>query len=452
MNKLLIAQREFFNLGSTKTYNVRKEYLYTLKKGIIKYEEELYTAIYKDLNKSKAEAYMCEIGLVLSDITYQIKHLKRNMKIKKKKTPLSQFKGKSYIIPEPYGNTLIISPWNYPILLSLQPLVGAIAAGNTAILKLSEYSNNTNEVIVKIINSVFPKEYVTVVLGDYRAAEELLNLDFDYIFFTGGINVGEMVAATAGKKLIPVTLELGGKSPTIVDETAKIDLACKRIVFGKFLNAGQTCVAPDYIIAKEEIRDELISCLIKYINQLYPDSLNNQDYVKIINEKHFNRLLNYIKTSKVIYGGKVDTIGLKIEPTIVASSLDSSIMQEEIFGPILPILTYRSNEELLAIIKRNPNPLALYLFSNNKRNIDYITKNISFGGGCINDTIIHLANHHLPFGGVGQSGMGSYHGDKSFEIFSHYKAILNKSNFIDLPMRYTPYTKGKNKIIKFFLK
>lgn len=452
MKKLLESQRKFFNDGNTLPFKTRKRYLLSFKNKIKEYENELYEGIYKDLNKSKTEAYMCEIGLVLSDISYQIKHLNKNGKIKKKKTPLSQFKSKSYILPVPYGNTLIISPWNYPILLSLQPLVGAIASGNTAILKLSEYSNNTNEVIIKIINEVFPKEYVSVILGDYKVSEELLKQDFDYIFFTGSISVGKKVAIAAGEKLIPTTLELGGKSPVIIDETAKIDLACKRITFGKFLNSGQTCVAPDYVIVKEEIKDKFIKGLIKYINLLYPDSLNDSDYVKIINEKHFERLINYINSSKVILGGSYNKDKLKIEPTLVLPSLDSNIMQEEIFGPILPILEYKDNNQLISIIKRNPNPLALYLFSNNKKSIDFITKNISFGGGCINDTVIHLANHNIAFGGVRQSGIGSYHGDKSFETFSHYKSILKKANWLDLPMRYTPYTKNKEKIIKLFLK
>lgn len=452
MRKILEQQRKFFNDGNTLSFKTRKRYLLTLKEKIKEYENELYDGIYRDLNKSKTETYMCEIGLVLNDISYQIKHLNKNGRIKKKKTPLSQFKSKSYILPVPYGNTLIISPWNYPILLSLQPLVGAIASGNTTILKLSEYSRNTNEVIIKIINKVFPKEYVSIVLGDYKVAEELLKLDFDYIFFTGSINVGKKVAIAAGEKLIPTTLELGGKSPVIVDETAKLDLACKRIIFGKYLNSGQTCVAPDYIIVKDEIKDKLIHTLIKYINLLYPDSLNNLDYVKIINEKHFDRLLNYINSSNVIFGGKYDRTKLKIEPTLVLGTLESKVMQEEIFGPILPILEYSNNNDLLSIIKRNPNPLALYLFSNNKKNINFITKNISFGGGCINDTVIHLANHNIAFGGIRQSGIGSYHGDKSFETFSHYKSILKKANWFDLPMRYTPYTKNKDKIIKMFLK
>ncbi len=452
MKNILESQKKFFNDGNTLSFKTRKKYLRTLKDKIKEYEKELYDGIFKDLNKSKTETYMCEIGLVLSDISYQIKNLNKNGRIKKKKTPLSQFKSKSYILPVPYGNTLIISPWNYPILLSLQPLVGAIASGNTAILKLSEYSNNTNEAIIQIINDVFPKEYVSVILGDYRVAEELLKQDFDYIFFTGSINVGRKVAITAAEKLIPTTLELGGKSPVIVDETAKIDLACKRIVFGKFLNAGQTCVAPDYVIVKKEIKDKFINLLIKYINQLYPDSLNNSNYVKIINEKHFNRLLDYLNSSDIIYGGKSDKNKLKIEPTIIFSKLESSVMQEEIFGPILPILEYNDNNELLSIIKRNPDPLALYLFSNDKKNIDYITRNIAFGGGCINDTVIHLANHNIAFGGIRKSGIGSYHGNKSFETFSHYKSILKKANWIDLPMRYTSYTKNKEKIIKLFLK
>ena len=452
IESLIKKQKEFFEQGKTLSYKTRKNYLIQLRNKINQYKSKLYQAIYKDLNKSETESFMCEIGLVLSDLNYQIKHLKKNMKKKHKKTPLAQFKGKSYIEPSPYGNTLIISPWNYPILLSLEPFVGAIAAGNTVILKPSEYSVETSVVLKDLISEVFPEEYATVVLGDANVASSLLDNEFDYIFFTGGTKIGQKVALAASKYLTPMTLELGGKSPVIVDDTAKINLAAKRIIFGKFLNAGQTCVAPDYVLVHESKKEELIQALINWIKKFYPNGLENSSYVKMINERHFNRVLNYIKTSKVIFGGNSSLDTLKIEPTLLDSNLDELVMQEEIFGPVLPILTYKTNDELVNTIRKHPNPLALYIFSTKKKNINYITSRVQFGGGCVNDTIIHLATNELPFGGVRQSGIGSYHGKKSFETFSHYKSILSKANWIDLPIRYTPYTKKKRKLIQFFMK
>ncbi|MDE7212973.1 MAG: aldehyde dehydrogenase [Anaeroplasmataceae bacterium] len=452
IKELIHKQKEFFEQGKTLSYKARKHILKQLKNKIIQYEPKLYQAIYKDLGKSETESFMCEIGLVLSDLSYQLKHLKRNMKKKHKKTPLAQFKGKSYIEPSPYGITLIISPWNYPILLALEPFIGAIAAGNTVILKPSEYSAETSAVLKDLIAEVFPTEYATVVLGDALVASELLDNEFDYIFFTGGTNIGKKVALAASKYLTPMTLELGGKSPVIVDSSAKINLAAKRIVFGKFLNAGQTCVAPDYILVHKSKKEELIEAVVNWMKKLYPNSLENNSYVKIINERHFNRILNYINSAKVIYGGKSSLDTLKIEPTLLEASLDSPVMQDEIFGPVLPVLTYETTQDLLNIINKHPNPLALYIFSTKKKNINWITSHIQFGGGCVNDTIIHLATNELPFGGVRQSGIGSYHGKKTFETFSHYKSILAKANWIDLPIRYTPYTKGKRKLIHFFMK
>lgn len=453
IEELVKKQRKYFEQGYTLPYQIRKKYLIELKRSIIKYEPKLYEAIFEDLNKSETESYMCEIGLVLSDLSFQIKHLKKNMKRRHKRTPISQFKGKSYSKPVPYGNTLILSPWNYPILLSLQPLVGAIAAGNTVILKPSELSRRTSAVLKDLILEVFPEEYATVLLGDADVASKLLEQDFDYIFFTGSTKIGKKVAVAAANHLTPFTLELGGKSPVIVDETAKIHLAAKRIVFGKFINAGQTCVAPDYILVQESKKEELISSLKHWIQELYPDCLENLSYVKMINEQHFNRVLSYINNPKeIIFGGKYARNSLKIEPTLLNSTIDSPSMQEEIFGPVLPILAFKENKDLIELLQKNPNPLALYVFSADKKNIDWITSHVPFGGGCINDTLIHLATHLLPFGGVRQSGIGSYHGKKSFETFSHYKSILSKSNTIDLPIRYTPYTTKKRKLIHFFLK
>lgn len=453
LNEVLSKQKEFFLKGNTLSYKMRKSFLLKLKEELIRMEPEFYAAIAKDLGKSETETYMCEIGLVLSDICYQIKHLKKNMKCIKKRTPLSQFKAKSYILPVPYGNTLILSPWNYPILLSLQPLIGAISAGNTVILKPSEFSFYTSQALKTLISNVFPEEYVSVILGDKEVASYLLELHFDYIFFTGGTKIGREIACRAAQSLTPITLELGGKSPVIVDHTANLSLAAKRIVFGKFLNAGQTCVAPDYLLVEEIVKEEFIHQLVYWIQKLYPNALENVDYVKIINEHHFNRLISFLgNQEQIIYGGKFQSSNLKIEPTLMEVDIDSHIMKSEIFGPILPIMSFKTIEDIFPIVEMNSQPLALYLFSTKRENISTITKKISFGGGCINDTIIHLANHQLPFGGIGSSGIGSYHGKKSFETFSHYKSIVSKSNGIDLPFRYTPYDKKKLKFIKQFLK
>lgn len=453
MNNILLKQKEFYNTNITQDYKFRLEALKKLKNAIIEYQDKLNEAIFLDLNKSETECYMTEIGLVLSDINYQIKHLKRNMKRHKVKTPIAQFKGTSFKSYHPYGNVLIISPWNYPILLSLEPLVGAIAAGNTVILKPSEYSINTSNVIKEIINATFKEDYVTVITGESDVASELLNEKWDYIFFTGGTQIGKLVYEKAASNLTPVTLELGGKSPVIVDKSAKIDLTAKRIVFGKFLNSGQTCVAPDYILVDGKVKKELIASLIKWINILYKDSLNNPEYVKIINLKHFNRLLSYLNNEEIIFGGKYDLNKLKIEPTLVnVKDFNTHLMTNEIFGPLLPIYSYNNMSEIYNIITKNKNPLALYLFTTDKNIEKEILANIQFGGGCINDTIIHLATNQLGFGGVGESGIGSYHGNYSFKTFSHERSIIKKSNLIDLPLRYTPFTNLKKKLIKMFLK
>ncbi len=453
LEQIVIRQRNFYQTDKTIDYKFRLESLKKLKKAIIANQTKIEDALYKDLNKTASEAYMTEIGLVLSDLTYQIKNLKNNMSKTKVSTPLAQFKGSSYIIPHPYGNTLIISPWNYPILLSLEPLTGALAAGNTVLLKPSEYSPNTSQVIKDMLAEIFPSKYVHVELGDYTVANELLSLKWDYIFFTGGTQIGKIVYEAASKHLTPVTLELGGKSPAIVEESAKIDLSAKRIVFGKFVNCGQTCVAPDYILVNNKIKDKFIEALIKWINVLYPNAINNKDYGKIINEKHFNRLLGYLDNEEIIHGGNSDKDKLKIEPTLVkVNSLDTKLMTEEIFGPILPIIAYDDLDQVFSIIDRNKNPLALYIFTRSKWFENLILKKVQFGGGCVNDTIVHLASNSLGFGGVGNSGIGQYHGKLSFDTFSHYRSVLKKATWIDLPMRYTPYNKSKDKLIKTFLK
>lgn len=453
MNNIKEKQKEFYKTGKTISYEFRLNALKRLKEAIINNEDKIYEAVYNDLNKSKGECFMTEVGLVLSDLNYQIKHLGKFMKPKKVKTPLAQFKSKSFISPHPYGNVLIISPWNYPILLSLGPLIGAIASGNTIILKPSEYSPHTSNILKEIISNTFDEKYISVILGDKTIASSLLEEKWDYIFFTGGTKVGKLVYESASKNLTPITLELGGKSPVIVDKTAKIDLACKRIIFGKFTNCGQTCVAPDYILVDNKIKDLFINSLIKWINIFYKDALTNKDYGKIINLNHYDRLISYLNDEDILYGGKSNKDSLKIEPTLVnIKNFNSPLMTNEIFGPILPIYGYKNINEIYDIIDKYKNPLALYLFTENKKIEKEILNKIQFGGGCINDTIIHLATNNLAFGGVGESGIGKYHGKYSFDTFSHDRSIVKKATWLDLPIRYAPFTNFKNKLIKIFLK
>lgn len=453
-SEIIKKQRELYDTNITKDVSFRIKILEKLKKAIIQNEEKINKALKEDLNKSAFESYMCETGMVLAEITHTLKNIKKWTKTKKVRTPISQMPSTSYIIPESYGITLVISPWNYPFLLSFEPVVSAIAAGNLVVLKPSEYSENTTKVIKEIINETFNKEYIVVIEGGPEETEKLLNENFDYIFYTGSTEVGKIVMEKAAKNLTPVTLELGGKSPCIVDETANIEMAAKRIVFGKLLNAGQTCVAPDYILVHSTKKEELVKNIQKYITIfLGKDAINNEDYPKIINEKHFNRLVNLIEKDRVIFGGKTSKETLKIEPTLIDNvSISSSIMQEEIFGPLLPIITFKSLEECIKIIKKKEKPLSLYLFTNSKLSKEKVLNEISFGGGCINDTVIHLASLNLGFGGVGKSGMGAYHGKFGFDTFTHYKSVLKKSNKVDLPMRYHKYTDSKLKVIKKFLK
>ncbi len=446
------AQRKYFEDGNTLDVGKRLTYLKSLKAAIKLHETDIAAALNIDLGKSPSESYMSEIGMVLEDLTCHIKHLKKWAKPQKRKTPLTQFPAKSYVIPSPRGNVLIISPWNYPFLLSIQPLVGAIAAGNTVILKPSRASAATSKIMKDIIEKVFPKELAACVYGDSAINDEVLTYKFDYIFFTGGKDVGQKVYRAASEHLTPVTLELGGKSPVIVDSTAKVDLAAKRLVFGKFLNVGQTCVAPDYVIAHKSVADAFIASLKKYIAKMYPDALDNESYGKMINERHYERVKSLID-DKVVIGGNYDDMTRKIEPTVLyPETPDCTAMQQEIFGPVLPVLTYSSDEELLRIIDMHPTPLAFYIFTTKDKNAKRLISKVRFGGGCVNDVIMHIASTQIPFGGVGSSGIGSYHGRKSFETFSHFKSILKKSNALDLPIRYTPYSKTKDKLISFFMK
>ncbi len=454
IQKLLNSQGEFFLTGKTLPIAYRREALKRLYKAVGDNEALLADALYSDLGKSRQESYMCEIGLVKSEIGYMLRHMRSFAREHRVHTPLAQTLSRSFIKPSPYGNVLIMSPWNYPVLLTLEPLTDALAAGNTAIIKPSAYSPAVSEVLDKLISGCFPKEYVAVVKGGRQENASLLDCDFNYIFFTGSKTVGKEVMKKASDRLIPITLELGGKSPCIVDKSANIKLAAKRIVFGKFVNCGQTCVAPDYIYCDSSIKGRLIEELKHQIQRQYGESpLDNKDYGKIISKKHFDRIIRLIDSEKTVFGGKTIPQALKIEPTIMDNvSWDDAVMQEEIFGPVLPILEYKSLEEAADKINSMDSPLALYIFSSDKRNIDFVKNRIQFGGGCINDTLIHLATSEMGFGGVGASGMGSYHGRAGFDAFSHKKSIVDKKTIIDLPMRYQPYTKLYEKMVRGFLR
>ena len=454
MHNILEKQKKFFKSGKTLDINLRIEYLKKLKKVIKDNEIAIFEVLNKDLGKSETEAYMCEVGLTLDEISYMIKNIKKFAKEKIVPTPLTNFHSKSIIKLVPRGNVLIMSPWNYPFLLTMEPLVDAISAGNTVILKPSAYSKFTSDIVSKIIKDVFPEEYVAVVKGGREENKQLLSYKYDYIFFTGSQSVGKEVLRSASEHLTPVALELGGKSPCIIDKTANIDLSAKRIVFGKFLNCGQTCVAPDYILCEESIKQELIKAIKKeIIKQFGENPIENSNYGKIINEKHFNRVRNLIDFDKTIIGGKTNPETLKIEPTVLDNiTWADSVMKEEIFGPVLPILTFKTINEVVETVENHSHPLALYVFSTNKKNIKHITEHCRYGGGCINDVVVHLATPEMPFGGFGESGMGSYHGKFGFETFSHRKSTLDKKLWLDLPMRYQPYKNFYNKLLRIFLK
>ena len=454
IKQIVNLQRDFFYSGATLDINFRRNALKKLKTCIIKYKNEISAAIRNDLGKSDFESYMCETGLVLSEISYMLKHIQSFAKEKRVHTPLAQFHSRSYKKPSPYGVVLIMSPWNYPFLLTLEPLVDAIAAGNTSILKPSAYSPYTGQMIQKIITECFENNYVTVIAGGRAENTCLLNQHFDYIFFTGSQSVGKEVMKQAAAGLTRVTLELGGKSPCIVEKSANIKLTAKRIVFGKFLNCGQTCVAPDYIYCDELIKEALLSEIEKQIQlQFGTFPLKNKDYGKIINDKHFNRICGLMDDKKIVYGGKTDKATLKIEPTVMDHiTFEDALMKEEIFGPLLPVLTYHSIDEAIHKINSMSHPLALYIFTSSKIIARKVTSRCGFGGGCINDTIIHLATSEMGFGGFGESGMGSYHGKDGFNTFSHIKSIVDKKNWMDLPMRYQPYKKRYKKLIHFFLR
>ena len=453
IDNILKNQREFVFSGKMRDSKLRVESLKNLYQNIKNMLPEIYEALKLDLNKSEQESYMTEVGMVLSEISFMIKHCKKYAKPQKVHTPLVNFHSKSYKLPCAYGCVLIMSPWNYPFLLSMGPLVDAVSAGNSVILKSSQTSQNVTNVLAKLINKTFERGHVDVVLGSRDDSNYLLEQDFDYIFFTGSSSVGKMIMQKASEHFTPVTLELGGKSPCIVDKEANIELSAKRIVWGKFLNSGQTCVAPDYVYCHKDIKEQLIKELEKQIVlQFGTSAIRNENYPKMINERRFDAVKDLIEEDKVVFGGKTNKELLKIEPTIVNATFEDKVMQEEIFGPVLPIVEFDNVDDVISKLRTLPTPLALYIFSNNKITQNKVLQNCNFGGGCVNDTVIHLATSSMGFGGLKQSGIGAYHGKTGFDTFTHYKSIVDKKTWLDLPLRYQPYSKFKQFLIKLFLR
>ncbi len=451
---LVSAQRAYFNTGATLPLSARRAALQRLREAITAHERDITAALRSDLNKSPTESYMCEIGMTLSELRFVERHLDGWARDRRHLTPLAQFPARSFTVREPYGVVLIMSPWNYPFLLTVEPLIGAIAAGNCCVVKPSAYSPATSAVLRGILAECFPPEFVAVVEGGRAENQALLDQKFDYIFFTGGVEVGKEVMTRAARHLTPVTLELGGKSPCIVDSTARLDLAAKRLVFGKLLNCGQTCVAPDYLLIDRRVKTPFLAYVQRWITVMYGENpLDNDGYVRMVNRKHFDRVMGLIDPAKVVFGGRGDPETLKIQPTVLDNvSPEDPVMQEEIFGPVLPVLTFDQIGEALDFVNARPRPLALYLFSQEKSTQERFLRRTSFGGGCINDTVIHLATSRMGFGGVGASGMGSYHGRDSFETFSHRKSVVKKSTLLDLPVRYAPYSPGKDRLLRLFLR
>lgn len=443
-------QKAFFNTHQTINVKWRKSQLRLLKESIQHHEREIQEALYLDLGKNADEAYMSEIGMTYAEINYMLRHMDCLSAVHYKYTPLHQFLSVSMTIDIPYGNVLIMSPWNYPFLLTMAPLTDCLAAGNTALVKPSDYSSHTSAVIQKIIAETFQPGYVDCITGGRAENQALLDQKFDYIFFTGSPTVGQLVMEKASAHLTPISLELGGKSPAVVDSSANLKMAARRIVFGKFLNAGQTCVAPDYVYVHESVKDDFLQILRHEIELQYPSP---QDIGKIINEKHFKRLLGLINPSKVVYGGTASASTLQIAPTVMDHiTWEDPVMQEEIFGPVLPILTFADFKQLMETIAARPTPLAFYLFTRNPEQKAWYKRIQPFGSGCINDTVVQLSNDHLPFGGMGHSGMGQYHGAYGFETFSHTKAVLDKVTWLDLPFRYHNQSGLAGKLIHSLLK
>ena len=438
ISKKYEKQKKFFNSGTSKSIKYRINSLKKLKKNISLNENEIINALKSDLGKSETETFFSEIALIYIEINLALKNVRRWSKKRKVSSSLINFLSSDYIIPEPYGVTLNISPWNYPFQLSISPLIGAVAAGNTVVLKPSEFSSKTSEIIKKIIENTFEKGHVDVILGGPEIGSKLLDFNWDYIFFTGSTNIGKIVAQKAAINLTPTTLELGGKNPCIVDETANLKVASKRIVFGKFLNCGQTCIAPDFILVHESVKKDFTEKIIERIKKIYNEDVeNSENYSRIINKKHYSRLIKLLEKDKIIYGGKNNPNSNFIEPTLIdGSNFNSSLMKEEIFGPILPIVSYPNKDELKKILDNYKDPLAFYIFSNDKKFSNELIKRYSFGGAAVNDTISQIVNHRLPFGGIRNSGLGSYHGKQSFKTFSFYKPYIVKSNIFDLNAKY----------------
>ena len=455
INLIFKNQKEFFESGKTIDINYRIQNLKKLKNIIKSNEDKILEALKKDLGKSNFEGYVTEVGILYDDINFHIKNVKKWSSEEKRKSPIVYYPSKSYIYKEPYGVTLIIGPFNYPFQLVIAPLIGAISAGNTAIIKPSENSRNIALLLEKLINENFPEGYLRVVnpLGGKETVSLLLDKPFDYIFFTGSVRVGKLVMQKAAQHLTPVTLELGGKSPCIVDSDAKLKLAAKRIVWGKFLNAGQTCVAPDYLCVHKSVKDELLKLIINEIRVQFGENVrNSEDYPRIVNKSSLERLSGYLNDGKIYYGGNIDEDNLYMEPTlIIKPDLNSPLMSDEIFGPILPILVYEDLDNVIKFINHREKPLALYYFSESKKKIKYVLTSTTSGGVTINDTIIHVANPNLPFGGVGNSGVGKYHGKESFETFTHNKSVMKRGTFIEFNIRFAPY-KNKLNLVKRIMK
>ncbi|RAP74637.1 aldehyde dehydrogenase [Paenibacillus montanisoli] len=453
VHQLLERQQAWFRTGESRSYAFRLTQLKKLKQAVAEREAAILAALRADLNKSEHEAYTLEIGPFYTEINFAIKHLRAWMKPKRVRTPMTHLGSRSTIMPEPLGSVLIISPWNYPFNLTLTPLIGAIAAGNTAILKPSELSPAISGVLESLAAESFQPEYITVVQGGAETSRELVGLPFDHIFYTGGTAVGKLVMAAAAPNLTPVTLELGGKSPCIVHHDASIALAARRIAFGKFLNSGQTCVAPDYLLVHRSVKGALLEAIGQAVTSFYGEEpLKHPDYGRIASRRHYERLKSFLQDGKAVIGGGSDDESLRIAPTILEDvAWSSPVMQEEIFGPILPVFTYEDPQEAIALVNARPRPLALYVFSQNEAVQRQFTSSISFGGGCINDTMLHLGSPYLPFGGVGQSGIGSYHGEYSFRTFSHMKSVLKQTTAFDFPFRYPSFKNGI-KIIRMLMK
>ena len=451
LKNIIKNQRDFFNTNTTKSVEYRLQMLQRLKKIINANEEKILSALYNDLSKSKSEAYMSEVAMVYAELDEALKKVREWSRPQRARGTIGTFPAKNYVFSEPYGIVLIMSPWNYPFNLAIAPLIAAISAGNCAVIKCSKESKYTSNLIKEIINNTFDKKYIYCVDSDIEY-NDVIYQKYDYIFFTGSSRVGKIIMRAASENLTPVSLELGGKCPCIVDESANIKIAAKRIVWGKLLNAGQTCVSVDYVAVHNGVKEKLIKCILKEIKSRYHDALNSNTYPRIINEHHYKRLLNLIKVEKNIIGGRADEFSRKIEPTVLPEAdFEDEIMKEEIFGPVLPIIEYDDIKKLIRTIKEREKPLACYVFTEYEKTARHIIKSISYGGGCVNDVVLQVSNHYMPFGGVGNSGIGSYHGKYGFDTFSHKKSVVWNETMLDLPIRYAPFNLLKFRMLKYIL-